>query len=178
MCAIPGRPRRDADGRRINRDCAPGSAKEAQDEAESVLAFLDLAQSLLERDAPAELIDAALDAAEDEIRHAVLCAAEAGVVPRLPAFAPRAVLRGREALDRMATESFHDGWINEGLAAHDAGERLRTATGSTQRALAIIARDEARHARLGRTITRWAVERGGRILDGQSVAISREIPPF
>ena len=87
-------------------------------------------------------------------------------MPALPAFAPRAVLRGREALDRIATESFHDGSINEGLAAHDASERLRTATGSTRRALAIIARDEARHARLGRAVTSWAVDRGGRISAG------------
>ena len=166
VCVIPGRPRRDADGRRMDRDCVPGWAKEAQEEAESVLAFLDLAQALLERDAAPELVDAAIDAAEDEIRHALLCAAEAGTVPSLPAFAPRALLRGREALDRIATESFHDGWINEGLAARDALERSRVATGSAQRALTIIARDEARHARLGRAVTAWAVERGGRVSAG------------
>jgi hypothetical protein len=166
QCIFAGRPRRDAEGRPMTRDDAPGWSKEAQDEADSVLAFLDLAQALLERDAPPEMVDAALDAAEDEIRHALLCAAEARMVPRLPAFTPRAALRGREALDRIATESFHDGWINEGVAAHDARERLRTATGSTRRTLAIIARDEARHSRLGRAVTGWAVDRGGRISAG------------
>ena len=166
QCVIPGRPRRDADGRRMNRQCVPGWAKEAQDEADSVLAFLDLAQALLQRDAPPELIGAALDAAEDEIRHALLCAAEAGTMPTLSVFAPRAVLRGREALDRMATESFYDGWMNEGLAVREALERSRVARGSARRTLAIIARDEARHARLGRAVTAWAVERGGRVSAG------------
>jgi hypothetical protein len=162
-CLLAGRPRRDAEGRRMNRVCVPGWGKEAQDEADSVLAFLDLAQALLERDAPAEMVDAALDAAEDEIRHALLCAAEGGTMPTLPSFAPRAVLRGRDALDRIATESFHDGWLNEGLAAREASTRARVASGSARRALAIVARDEARHAWLGRAVTRWAVGRGGRI---------------
>jgi hypothetical protein len=162
-CVIPGRPLRDADGRRMHRECVPGWAKEAQDEADSVLAFLDLAQALLERDAPPSLVDAAIDAAADEIRHALLCAAEAGTMPALPGFQPRPRLRGREALDRLATESFHDGWINEGRAARDALRRWTEARGTARTALSIIARDEARHARLGRAVTRWAVERGGRI---------------
>jgi len=160
---LAGRPRRNDDGSRIARGDHTGWANEARDEADSVLAFLDLAQALLEHDAPAELIDGALAAAEDEIRHALLCAAEAGAVPSLPAFVPRTVLGGREALDRIATESFHDGWINEGRAARDALERSKLARGSVRHALAIIAWDEARHARLGRAVTRWAVERGGRI---------------
>lgn len=166
QCVLVGRPRRDAEGRVVERASGCGWAKEAQEEADSVLAFLDLAQALLEHDAPTQLVDRALDAAEDEIRHALLCAAEAGTIPRLTAFAPRAVLRGKEALDRLATESFHDGWINEGLAARRALERTRGAHGSARRTLATIARDEARHARLGRAVTAWAVERGGRVSAG------------
>jgi hypothetical protein len=166
VCVIVGRPRRDSEGRMVDRPSGSGWPKEAQEEADSVLAFLDLAQALLEHDAPPELVDAAIDAAGDEIRHALLCAAEAGTMPTLPAFAPRPVLGGREALDRLATESFHDGWINEGRAAREAGTRARMVNGSAQRALAIIARDEARHARLGRAVACWAVARGGRIATG------------
>ncbi len=162
-CAIPGRPRRDGDGVRIDAGTGSGWAKDAQDEAASVLAFLDLAQALLEQDAPEALVDAALDSAQDEIGHALLCAAQAGVAPELPAFVPRPRLRGREALERIATESFHDGWINEGQAARDALRRMHVAHGTARAALAIIARDEARHARLGRAVVGWAVDRGGRI---------------
>jgi hypothetical protein len=165
-CVIAGRPRRDDDGARIDGCLESGWAQQARDEAGSVLAFLDLAHALLEHDAPAELVDRALDAAENEIRHALLCAVQAGTTPALPAFVPRAALRGRDALDRIATESFHDGWINEGLAAREALDRSKGASGAARRTLAIIARDEARHAELGRAVARWAVSRGGRISAG------------
>jgi hypothetical protein len=159
-----GRPRRDGEGCRVTLGGQRGWAAEAQEEAESVLAFLDLATELMEHDAPPELIAAALDSAEDEVRHALLCAAEAHAMPRLDAWEPRATLRGNDGLERLAHESIHDGWINEGNAARAARAKRERATGTARRALAIIASDEARHAEVGARIATWALDRRPRVV--------------
>jgi hypothetical protein len=159
-----GRPRRDGEGCRVTLGGQRGWAAEAQEEAESVLAFLDLATELMEHDALPDLIAAALDSAEDEIRHALLCAAEAHAMPRLDAWEPRATLRGNDGLERLAHESIHDGWINEGNAARAARAKRERATGTARRALAIIASDEARHAEVGARIATWALDRRPRVV--------------
>jgi hypothetical protein len=140
----------------------------AQHECESVPAFLRLAEELLFHDAPDELVERALDAVEDEIRHALLSGLLAHALspeahlPRMPIPEPRRLARGESGLRQLATESLLDGLIGEGMAA----ERARL--GSVQakeptfaRAQRRIALDESRHADLGGDIARWAARIGG-----------------
>jgi hypothetical protein len=183
-----GRVLRDASGTSVGR-CAPwrSSARatratrcadptwmarawsdDMQGEAASVPAFLQLAADLLAHEAPDDLVEAALDAAEDEIRHARLCARQASrfdgspVAPRLPGWSGRSSLPGGPGLRRLAVESWVDGCIAEGaaasrarFAAEHATDRSAAATQST------IARDEARHAELGWRVLAWTIAQGG-----------------
>ncbi len=157
------RPRRD------ERDLAALHwERAAQHECESVPAFLRLAEELLFHDAPDDLVERALAAAEDEIRHAVLSGLLAHALspearlPTMPLPEPRRLVRGESGLRQLATESLIDGLLGEGMAA----ERARL--GSVQakqpafaRAQRHIALDESRHAELGGDIARWATLVGG-----------------
>jgi hypothetical protein len=154
-------------------DCEDASiadawARDAQAEAASVPAFLQLAAELLAHGAPHALVARALDAAEDEIRHAYACARMASrlsgtaVRPVLPDVAPRPPLAGPAGIARLAVESWLDGCVGEGAAAERAGLAARAATDPTaRRTRARIARDEARHADLGWHVLAWSIVRGG-----------------
>lgn len=143
-------------------------AEDAQLECESVLAFLHLAEDLLAHGAPVAIIEATLDAACDEIRHAVLCAGLAfrflgsGVRPSLPRLNPRPTLPGEAGLRRFAEESWLDGCIGEEAAARQARRGAERASDPCAAAAQrIIASDERRHAALAWKVLGWAVERGG-----------------
>lgn len=152
-------------------------SNDTQGEAASVPAFLQLAAELMALDAPATLVDAALDAAEDEVRHARICARLASrwsgtrvtpVLPTTPAWRP-------PSLERLAIESWVDGCLGEGAAA----ERARVgATNARERgtsgALGVIATDEARHADLGWRILDWAMREGGSAVR-ESVRAHRDV---
>jgi hypothetical protein len=140
----------------------------AQDECASVPAFLHLAAELLAHDAPDTLIERCLAAAEDEMIHAHLAAELASrylasrVYPTYPDVAPRPALPGRAGLVRLATESWLDGCLGEGVAAARAGRASRLdGDAEAQRVQRVVARDEARHAELGWSILQWATEIGG-----------------
>jgi hypothetical protein len=133
-------------------------------EAASVPAFLTLAAELLHAGAPLVLVERALDAASDEIRHAFSCAALAShylgtpVQPRLPSLASRPPLVGHAALERLAVESFWDGCSSEAAAARVAARAAELASDPlARRAQRAIARDEHRHAELGFDVLRWAL---------------------
>ncbi len=183
---VDGRPLRTEDGvatlceaARATRDgvaCSPCEdpaaaeawARDAQAEAASVPAFLQLAAELLAHGAPDALVAAALDAAEDEIRHAHACARMASrlsgtdVRPVLPNVAPRAPLPGPAGIARLAVESWLDGCVGEGAAAERAGLAARAALDpAARRTRARIAHDEARHAELGWDVLAWSIVRGG-----------------
>ncbi len=174
---VDGRPLRDASGRAVGLGAfgTPGAdeaadawGRSAQAEAASVPAFLQLAAELLAHDAPADLVERALDAAEDEIRHARICAAMASRFsghrerPTIPTAPLRAPLPGQAGLARLAVESWIDGCLGEGAAAararfaakHTSDARVRSAS-------ATIARDEARHAELGWDVLGFALRAGG-----------------
>lgn len=143
-------------------------AVDAQLECASVPAFLQLACELVAHEAPAELVERALDAACDEIRHAQQCAALAArwsactVTPALPVFEPRPVLLGLPGLVRLAVESWSDGCLSEGLAAQQAVLASRSARElDAQRVQSEIARDEQRHAELAWSILEYCVRAGG-----------------
>jgi hypothetical protein len=147
---------------------ARGWVEDAQAEAASVPAFLCLAAELLHARAPLALVDRALDAAADEIRHARACAEIASrltgarVVPTAPPPPRRAALRGDALLTRLAAESWLDGCLNEGAAAARAARAATFARKPGASAVrGRIAVDETRHAELGWDVLAFALSRGG-----------------
>lgn len=142
---------------RAVRDHFAGSA---QLEYSSVWTFLRLASELMAAGAPAELIAAALDAADDEVRHAELCAHAAGdiaLVPLAPAMAQaRFTRRSTRALALLAAEAWREGCLNETAAAEEARLAAGEADDAARRAmLASIAGDETRHAELSWKVLAW-----------------------
>lgn len=134
-------------------------ASSAQYEQSSVWTFLRLAAELAAVGAPAALVARALDAADDEVRHAELCAAAAGgvVLAELPRYLaqPRFTARSPRALAILADEAWRDGCLNETAAAEEARLAAAEAAGPIAAALATIARDEAGHAALSWDVLAW-----------------------
>jgi hypothetical protein len=142
--------------------------RRARAEWGSVPAFLQLAAQLRAVGAPLSLVARAYDAAEDELRHAVgtgrasvvYSGAPIGLGPVTPE--TRAHARGKDALVRLAVESWVDGCLGEGKAAHAAGREARLAeTPALRELLAMIAVDEANHAELAWDVLAWAIAAGG-----------------
>lgn len=133
-------------------------ARAARLEYSSVWAFLRLAAELAAVGAPAALIARALDAADDEVRHAEQCARAAGGVAlaALPAelARPRFTARSPRALAVLAAEAWREGCIEEGAAAEEARLAAGEATANAAM-LAAIAADERRHAELSWAVLAW-----------------------
>jgi hypothetical protein len=169
---VEGRPLADG-GRILTPDIlALGAAHTAEDRAvrdhftrsarfeySSVWTFLRLAAELSAIGAPAHLVAAALDAADDEVRHAELCAQAAGGLRLAPlellAAQPRFTHRSPAALALLASEAWAEGCLNEGAAAEEARLASLEATDATRGMLATIAEDEARHAALSWSVLAW-----------------------
>ncbi len=133
--------------------------RSAQHEYSSVWSFLRLARELAVVGAPAHLIVAALDAADDEVRHAEACARAAGG-PSLAALADhhaaaRFTGRSPRALETLASEAWLEGCLNEGAAAEEARLASADAAGAARELLATIATDEQRHADLAWAVVTW-----------------------
>jgi hypothetical protein len=128
----------------------------------SVWTFLRLAAELAAVGAPDDLIAMALDAADDEVRHAGMCARAAGGVELTPlpmsCAQPRFVARSPRALEMLASEAWLEGCLNEGAAAEEARLASQAAEGTVSRMLAAIARDEHRHAELSWAVLAWLFE--------------------
>jgi len=133
--------------------------RSARFEYSSVWTFLRLAAELESVGAPAHLVAAALDAADDEVRHAEMCAREAGGLQLAPlsmlAAQPRFTRRSNAALAILAREAWAEGCLNEGAAAEEARIASHEAQGSVRETLATIARDEATHAALAWGVLAW-----------------------
>lgn len=133
--------------------------RSARFEYSSVWTFLRLAAELEAVGAPAYLIAAALDAADDEVRHAELCAREAGGLSLAPlsmlAAQPRFTQRTDSSLAILAHEAWVEGCLNEGAAAEEARIASQEAQGSVRETLATIAADEATHAALAWNVLAW-----------------------
>lgn len=168
-CSIPGRPIRRRRGLLLPavRGGADRTGDEARAEYASVAAFGELALRLLAVGAPAELVAACHRAALDEIRHASVCDDLAGRPPSpfgaIPGLLGRPLGGWRRSrrvqLQRIAVESFLDGWVNEGAAAAELRERAeRASTPEDQARLNAMADDEQRHADLARSIVTWCVD--------------------
>lgn len=140
----------------------------AKAEWASVPAFLQLADQLRIAGAPTTLVQRALASAEDELRHAVGTARAAVVYSGSPislgqvTSATRAPATGRNALVRLAVESWVDGCLGEGKAARAASREAQAAdTPQVAELQSMIAVDEARHADLAWDVLRWTIEAGG-----------------
>ncbi len=176
-CTIPGRPLRRRRRRRgsaagdglllplVDGDGGPGD--EARAEYASVASFGELALRLLALGAPAALVAECHRAALDEIRHASLCgalagrpAASFGSIPGLLGRRLGGRRRSRRVqLQRLAVESFLDGWVNEGAAAAVLRRRAERAASPQDRlALRSMAEDEQRHADLARAVVTWCFD--------------------
>jgi hypothetical protein len=156
-------------------------------ECASIPTFVALARDLAASGAPAALVARALVAAEDEVRHTELCRELAGdlagleIDPMLYAPPPSTDADRRDALLRMALEAWFDGVLGEGAAASRAARAARTATDPVARAaLAVIARDEHRHAELGWAVLSHCLAAGGSEVSdalAQALASPAKEPP-
>ena len=169
-CVVPGRPlRRHRTRGLLLPGVAPGRSADAESRAEyaSVASFGELALRLLAVGAPAHLVAACHQAALDEIRHAQVCTSLAGLPPApfgaMPGLLGRRLGGWRRSrtvqLQRIAVESFRDGWVNEGAAADHLRHRAgRAASAEEQAQLLSMAADEQRHADLARAVVTWCFE--------------------
>jgi hypothetical protein len=175
LCA-EGRPYRDGRGEaRLARVSEPAGfdtrepraarwLRRAGEECASVPAFLQLAQELLELDAPIPLVARALHAADEELGHtrAAMQLAEyfGGSRARLspPAVCKRPSLPRARALRRLAVESWQDGCLNEGRAARAlALEAQQSDDPYEARVLRRVAEEETTHAALALDVLRWVI---------------------
>jgi hypothetical protein len=184
MSAVSGRPLRVDEGRVVANvargegwseppsEVAPDSARatrwlgEALDEHASVGAFARLSLQLLGVGAPASLLRRTHRAALDQIRHAELCFGLATRYSGVPLSAGPLPLPHQMTvtydLAAIAVEALLDGAIHEALSAADARLRARNTKDTHEREiLAALARDGARHAKLGEDIVDWTIEKGG-----------------
>lgn len=177
--SVPGRPMRDETGNAVafdslaSADCPLGDdasrwLADAQGECASIPAFLTLALELSRLGAPAVLVRQALDAAEDEVLHAHLCATVASalagkrLLPQMPSPVLRPALPRDREIARLATESFLDGCLGEGFAAAKARASARQASSPYLAAVhSRIARDESRHAQLAWDVLNFCLTTGG-----------------
>lgn len=128
----------------------------------SIATFAALALELLSLGAPADLLTACQQAAQEEIEHARLCFGLASTYAGLPLGpgelpSPATALSGDAAA--VARLSFTDGCIGETFAAALARRAQRHASDpAVARVLARIATDEARHAALAWSIVAWCLK--------------------
>lgn len=131
-------------------------AEVAQLEAASVTAFDILRDELLLHGAPAELVEAAMAAAADEVRHEKLMAA---IARRYGATAPapKVTVPAPRPLFEVLLENAVEGCVRETFGAFvGAFQAERARDEVVARAMAGIAEDEARHAELAWRIAAWA----------------------
>lgn len=132
----------------------------------SIASFSRFSLEMMAVGAPAELLDAAHDAARDEVRHAALCfglaSAYAGAALAPAPFAFGGGVEVSSDIAEIAARAVREGCVGETIAAVQASEQLALATDAAVRgALAIIAEDEARHAELAWRFVAWALKVGG-----------------
>jgi hypothetical protein len=139
-------------------------AEEAALEHASVAAFCRLAMQLLSAGAPADLVQASLRAASDEVEHARMAydlasAWQGGPVGPVaePELCDRRLLDSVDVAG-LAVESLREGLYGEGLSAALAAAGAGRAVDPRVRELrARNARDEHQHAELGFQVIVWAL---------------------
>ncbi len=176
QCWSDGRPFR-VDGRARMAELRSGSpwAAAARAEHASVASFARFALELMALGAPLELLRGAARAMADEVEHAAICAARAGVAPD---FGPPDVvgaLGSVQARDVLVA-TLRDGAIGETLAAPEATAGAFRADAGARAALLQIAADETRHAALAWRTVRWILASRPELVDVARATIVAPVP--
>jgi hypothetical protein len=155
-------------------------SEDARTEHAAVAAFARFALELMAHGAPADLVAEAHRAALDEVRHAklafALASGYAGEELAPGAFPFGEGVRLAPDLPALAAAVAREGCVGETVVACLAADALSRATDPAVRAtMAVIARDEARHAELAWRTLRWAVERGGEATRAAVEAVFEEV---
>lgn len=137
-------------------------ARDAALEHASVAEFARLTLSLLGLGAPARLVQASLDAARDEVRHAEIAygvaSSYAGHALGPGSLAVEGAAAPSRSLLELVSDALSDGCVAETLASLEARhEASLNREPALARALAEIAEDEARHAELAFAVVSWAL---------------------
>jgi hypothetical protein len=134
-------------------------AEAARLEAASVPAFAHLARELRAHGAPRELVDGALQARRDEVRHTRQMRALArrfGTV----SVSPRVKPTGIRALELVARENAVEGCVRETYGALVAWwQAIHSDDAVVRSTMRQVAADETRHAALSHEVHGWAVGR-------------------
>jgi hypothetical protein len=155
QCVGGRRPAGYRKGRPCGHVVASYLAQQAELEAASVRAFSDLLDDLVAHGAPLALRRAMVSAAADEVRHARTCSALARRHGMTPSFAPVAA-GSRRTRGQLAIDNAVEGCVRETYGAVVAGYQGRAASDpAIRRAMAAIARDEAKHAALSWQLHAW-----------------------
>lgn len=137
-------------------------ARAARAEHASVASFARFILQLIALGAPPALILAAQEALADEVAHAQVCFALAsayGENPLGPGPLPAACAALATDLESAVLAAIDEACVGETLAALEVAEAAAHAADPHLRALLLqIADDEARHAALGWSFVRWALE--------------------
>jgi hypothetical protein len=124
-------------------------------ESASVHAFVRLAEELRAHGAPPTLIERALEAARDEVRHAQVIAALARLHDGLPS-EPEVDALPVRSLEEIARENAVEGCVRETYGAIvGAYQAERAADLPLRAAMRRIAADESRHAALSHAVHAW-----------------------
>lgn len=150
----------------IRSELARRWADDALDEHASIASFARFSLQLLAVGAPPDLVAGSHAAALDEIGHARCSFAVASRYAGEP-FGPGPLdgatsERHQVSLDELVRATTREGCVGETTAAAiAAAERDACTIEPVRELLAIIARDEARHAALAWRFVRWAIATGG-----------------
>jgi hypothetical protein len=127
----------------------------------SIAAFARFTLQLLQLGAPPELVLASQDAMRDETEHARHCfalAARYAGASSGPGTLPMTGALDDASLENIVRMTFLEGCLGETVAALCAAEALAAASDSdVRRTLALITRDEQRHAELAWRFLAWAL---------------------
>jgi hypothetical protein len=134
-------------------------AREAHDEAASIIAFAQLERELAVHRAPPALVALAARARRDEQRHAHAMARLARRWGGRP-IAPNVQRSELRSLGELALDNAVEGCVNETYSALRAAYQARVARDSAcARVLRGVARDELRHAAFSWQLAGWAEQR-------------------
>ncbi len=158
---------------------AAGWAEQALMEHASVAAFARFALQLLQLGAPAELVERAAAAMQDEIRHARACfdlARRHSLEDVGPG--PLAIDGALERMDAetVVLDALHEGCIGETVAALEAAEALQHCEDPAARAvLQRISVEEGQHAELAWRFVAWMLETRPELVEPVRDAFARAL---